>query len=336
RTQSPPYDYRNKRRRPSSVRHYPNRHMSPISDDDEKPDGWCDRPGCLGLTRLCSILFFSTLGIICLIAIGGIFTCTLLYIEDSSTDTVWKIFGIVLCGTVVVTVFIITMCMIIFYNKNNAINDDGIDSVQYYDGYTSESDIDQNNPRYGPIHNHKNAYPQNNGHNSHRSHRRRRHSSDEYSSSSPSLNENQPGSPIKLLIEVNNKPGSNDPVVTVSNPNQTWQTQSQQHIQPRHVYSNPAQSQGPRPMIVEVLDNPIQSQNLRSNSVVKTKISTIQLPQQQQQPSWYRSAGGQPRKKHLLPSIDYIEQQDQIKRQSLSPEQKIIPPHEFYELDKYY
>ncbi|CAF1290337.1 unnamed protein product, partial [Didymodactylos carnosus] len=143
-------NYKLNRQMPYRDRLMYERELNEIIKEEEKPDNWCLRPGCIGLSCGRSVILFGTMSVIGAVSIGGIFACVLLLTINDTTDVIWKIFGIAVCSIVLITIILIAACMCTFYYKNNAVYINDLDQP-YHDVVQSYSNNHHQHPTSQPI-----------------------------------------------------------------------------------------------------------------------------------------------------------------------------------------
>ncbi|CAF0943111.1 unnamed protein product [Rotaria sordida] len=101
-----------------------NKYMEDVHSGDlrqnDKSTSYCWQPLCCGLTRLTGGILFGTMIILGVISIGGLIASIILYIEDSNTNSQWKMLGIVVCSVLLITI-LITLCIFIYCYKHGRI-----------------------------------------------------------------------------------------------------------------------------------------------------------------------------------------------------------------------
>ncbi|CAF1039039.1 unnamed protein product [Didymodactylos carnosus] len=340
-----------KDRRPSQQ--ISNRDRELIEIDQGDSSSWSKKTGCLGLSYLRSVLLFGSVILLGILAIGGLFVSVILYLQSSDVDAVWKIFGIVICATVLLTIAIVVLCLVIFYYKKDAISDHDSDSeVEDQDKsdiienqtepYLNGSDTNRKNASRNPTYwkNHNNQTdanrPYSNDYNYPYNKPNHQYSNGENTSTSSS-NDGR-GTPRRFSTGVRNKQTNTESLPTTmgSWPRQEQsfqqqhqpplQVQPQQQQQKQLVYSTNVM---PRPIIVQVLDKQNQRQ-LPQHTLVST--FEIQPPQTHQLIHYIPTTYQQQQTKQTVPAINFVEQE----QMSRSPVQTIVSAQEFYELDKFY
>ncbi|CAF3356909.1 unnamed protein product [Rotaria socialis] len=81
---------------------------------------FCWQLTCFGLTRLTAGILFGTMILLMAISIGGLVVSIILYVQDQSTNSQWKILGIVVSCVLLITI-IVTLCIFIYCYKNGRI-----------------------------------------------------------------------------------------------------------------------------------------------------------------------------------------------------------------------
>ncbi|CAF1237334.1 unnamed protein product [Rotaria sordida] len=109
----------------SNQSYYPqNKYMEDVHSgnlrQNDKSTSCCWQPLCFGLTRLTGGILFGTMIILGVASIGGLIASIILYIEDSHTNSQWKMLGIVVCSVLLITI-LVTLCIFIYCYKHGRI-----------------------------------------------------------------------------------------------------------------------------------------------------------------------------------------------------------------------
>ncbi|CAF2873308.1 unnamed protein product [Rotaria sp. Silwood2] len=83
----------------------------------------CWQPLCLRLTRLTGGILFGIIIVVTCASIGGLIASTLLYLQNSNSNSQWEMLGIAVCSAMLITILLI-LCVLVYYFKNdrNATN----------------------------------------------------------------------------------------------------------------------------------------------------------------------------------------------------------------------
>ncbi|CAF1988241.1 unnamed protein product [Rotaria magnacalcarata] len=99
---------------------------------------------CFGLTRLTAGILFGTMILLMAISIGGLVVSVILYVQDPSTNSQWKILGIVVSCVMLITI-IVTLCIFIYCYKNGRIGNSDQQNNSETKEYNQENDFRKRN-----------------------------------------------------------------------------------------------------------------------------------------------------------------------------------------------
>ncbi|CAF3020660.1 unnamed protein product [Rotaria sp. Silwood2] len=108
----------------SNQLYYPQKDVYPNDDfeQNDKSTSCCSRPLCLGFTRCTGISLFGIMIVVGAASLGGLIASAILYVQDSSTDSSWKVLGMVVCSAILIAI-LVALCIIICCYKSGRFGD---------------------------------------------------------------------------------------------------------------------------------------------------------------------------------------------------------------------
>ncbi|CAF0937378.1 unnamed protein product [Didymodactylos carnosus] len=322
-----------------------------LGEIKENSDKLSENVGWFGASRFSCVVLFVSLGLLGVLALGGLLTAMILYIMDSSSNAVWKILGIIICATVIISVCVGILYLIGIYYKNQRSLDDDSDSEKEEKQKDTVKKLVENkandsstNPNHTKLDqkvlkkdnnqtnsNHLYANNSNNANNPGQQYLNGsvNHQYSNGESVPSSLSYGQSTTPVKAERKTNGKQRYTGTSVT------TVKVLKQQQQSPQLGSSDQQQLVHsarviPRPIIVQV-----QDQQSRNQLPEHTQISTFKIQPNvtyQPVPQYQSSVHQHSQTKQGVPVFNLIEQ----KQLPPSPSQPVVPEEEFYELNKFY